>query len=677
MAINPFFNRYNTPHGTVPFKSIKFEHYEPAILKGISDAKKDIDRICSDESIPDFENTILALSNAGELLERVEMTLFPLVSAMSDDRLMDLCVRMSPVLSEFSSYVRLNEKLWKRVKYVWEHKDEMNLDAEDKMLLRNTYLDFANNGALLEGESRKKYRSLVADLSKLTTVFGQNVLKELNTYEIWLTREDLSGLPEILVNSAREAAENKGRKGEFLFTLQQPTYMNFMRSSDRRDLRERFYRLYNSRNTKGGFSNIEIIKKITDKRRQLAQLLGYENFASYSLNETMAKSQKNVYALLDKLRDAYVPVARRDLKELNEFAREKLGFIDEIKPWDYSYVFYHMKKVKYDYDAERLRPYFKLENTINGVFGLATRLYGIHFSERKDVDVYHEDVKVFEVTDSDGRYLGMLYADFFPRESKQPGAWMTEFAQQFKDKSGDHRPHISLVMNFTKPTDDKPSLLLPGEVGTFLHEFGHALHGLLSDVKRKSLAGTNVYRDFVELPSQFNENFLTEKEFLSSFARHYLTGEMIPDDEIKKMVDSAQFGRAYDCVRQLSFGYIDMAWHTIKSYVDNVEAFELDAVKDVQLIEPVDGCFMSPQFKHIFSGGYAAGYYSYKWSEVLDADSFALFKETGVFNPETAKRFRDNILSKGGSDMPDVLYRNFRGRDASIDALMRRDGILS
>lgn len=675
-AQNPFFSEYDTPHGTVPFSKITTADYEPAIDRGIELGLQEIEAICNNRAVPDFDNTIVALENSGKDLDRVLNTFGPLLSALSDDEMMELSMRVTPKLSEYSTAIALNTRLWEKIKYVWENRDKYNLNAEESMLLKQTYDSFARNGALLEGNDRETYRKLSAELSELSTKFGQNVLKELNTYEIWLTKDDLAGLPEGVVEAAALAAKEKGREGEFLFTLAQPTYMAFMKYSDRRDLREKMYRLYSSRNTKGEFSNVEILKQIADKRRQLANLLGYNTYAEYSLVNTMAEKPENVYKLLNELRDAYIPAQKKEFAELTQFASGLEGKDFEIKPWDYSYYSNKLKQSKYSYDEEEMRPYFELNNVIDGVFGLATKLYGLTFVPAPDVEVYHPDVKAFEVKDRNGEYLGIIYTDFFPRESKSPGAWMTEFKPQWTEDNGTNsRPHVSIVMNFTKPTDTKPSLLTPYEVETFLHEFGHALHGLMSDTRFSSLSGTNVYRDFVELPSQFNENYMTQKQFLDGFARHYQTGEPIPQELVDKIVESAQFGAAYACLRQLNFGLVDMAWHSITAPVDDASKFEIEAGKSVQMFEPIEGTMTSPTFSHIFGGGYAAGYYSYKWAEVLDADAFAKFLENGIFDQKTADEFRTNILMKGGTEHPAELYRRFRGQDPSIDALLKRDGI--
>ena len=672
---NPFYKEFDTPHATVPFSKIDISHYEAAIDSGIVLNNQAIDAIVMQRSRPTFENTILALENSDRDLNRVLNVFYPLTSAISDDQLMEISIRVSAKLSEHSTNISLNEGLWNRIKEVYDMRDSLNLDTEDRMLLQRTYDSFARSGALLQGEDRETYRKLSAELSELTTRFGQNVQKELATYEIWLTNNDLEGLPESSVEAAALAAKEKGRDGEYLFTLAQPTYMAFMKYSSRADLRERMYRLYNGRNLKGEFSNVEVMKRIADVRRQIANLFGHPTYASYSLERTMAEKPENVYNLLNNLRDAYRPAQQAEFAELTEYASKLEGHPVTINAWDYSYYSNKLKNEKYSYNEEELRPYFELNNVIDGVFGLATKLYGITFNKVDNVDVYHPEVTVFEVKDSVGEYLGMIYTDFFPRDSKRPGAWMTGFKDQQILDSVNIRPHVSIVMNFTKPTDSKPSLLTFYEVETFLHEFGHAIHGLLANTKYASLSGTSVYRDFVELPSQFNENYLTQKEFLDGFARHYQTGEAIPQELVDKIIASSQFGAAYACLRQLNFGLVDMAWHTITVPVDDAVAFELKASESVSMFAPVDSCSFSPQFNHIFAGGYAAGYYSYKWAEVLDADAFSVFLKNGIYDRATADSFRENILMRGGTEHPAELYRRFRGQDATIDALLIRDGI--
>lgn len=675
-AQNPFFEEFNTLHGTAPFSKINNSHYEEAIDRGISLARQEIDAIVNNEAAPTFENTIVALENVGKDLNRVLGVFYPMLSAMSDDELMNISLSVSAKISEYSTGISLNEALWARIKSVYDTCDKSALDAEDQMLLQRTYDSFARSGALLQGEDREQYRKLSAELSELTTRFGQNVLKEMNTYEIWLPKEDLAGLPESSIEAAAAAAREKGREGIYLFTLAQPTYTAFMKYSSRADLREMMYRLYNGRNITGEYSNVEIMKRIAEVRRQIANLLGYETFADYKLERTMAETPENVYNLLTRLRDAYRPAQLAEMEELTAFASEYEGRQVTINPWDYSYYSNKLKSSKYSYDEEELRPYFELNNTVKGVFGLATRLYGLQFTENPAIEVYHPDVKAYEVSDANGNYVGVIYTDFFPRASKRPGAWMTGFKDQYISADGtNNRPHVTIVMNFTKPTGDKPSLLTPYEVETFLHEFGHALHGLLANTKYASMSGTAVYRDFVELPSQFNENYLTEKEFLDGFAVHYQTGEPIPQELINKLINSSQYGAAYACLRQLTFGFLDMGWHTATAPVDDALTQEISSTESVAVFPAVEGTMISPQFSHIFSGGYAAGYYSYKWAEVLDADAFAAFKEKGIFDPVTAASFMNNILKMGGTVHPAELYRRFRGQDPTIDALLVRDGI--
>ena len=672
---NIFLSEFKTTNGAIPFDKITNSDFEPAILQGIEEQKQQINAIVNQRSVPNFENTILALEQSGKTLSRVLGVFYPYISANSNDELMEISTKLSPVLTAHSTSISLNEKLWERVKFVYDNADKLNLDSEDRMLLEETYISFVRSGANLQGEAREKYRQLNNDISMLTLKFGQNVLKELNTYEIWLEKEDLAGLPESSIEAARTAAKEKGKDG-YLITLAAPSYRPFMQYSSRRDLREKLYKMYNSRNTSGEFSNIEIMSQIADKRRQLANIFGYKTFAEYKLSHTMAQNSQNVYNLLNNLRDAYLPAQKNEMKELEKFASTLEGKKVKIEAWDYSYYFNKSKDNKFDLNDEILRPYFELNNVIDGVFGLATKLYGIKFIENHDAQVFNPEVQAFNVIDADGTYLGMIYTDFFPRASKRSGAWMTGFRDQYiDDKGSDVRPLVSITMNFTKPTGSKPSLLTFDEVETFLHEFGHALHGLLSKVKYASLSGTAVYRDFVELPSQFNENYLIEKEFLDSFAKHYETGEAMPQELVDKIIASAQFGAAYACIRQLGFGYLDMAWHTITEPVTDAFAFELNAMKEVQPFSVVEGCLLAPQFSHIFSGGYAAGYYSYKWAEVLEADAFAKFKEDGIFNQETAKSFRDNVLSKGGTEHPMELYKKFRGSEPNIDALLARDGV--
>lgn len=675
---NPLLRPFkSTEHNTPPFNELNNSMWLPAIKDGVARGYKDIDAIADNKAKPTFKNTIIALDEAGEDLSRTLGVFYALLSAESDEEMMDISIEASRLLSEYSTSIVLNEKLWQRVRAVYDNRASLNLAPEDSMLLRRTYESFARNGATLEGEARDKYKQLSAELSELTTLFGQNVLKEVNTYEVWLTKDDLAGLPESSVEAAAKAAADKGRQGEYLFTLDQPVYIAFMKYSSRQDLRERMYRLYTGRNTWGKYSNMDVMTRIVEVRRQLANLLGYKTYAEYSLTNTMAGTPKAVYNLLDRLRDAYTPALKKEMESLTAFATKFEGKAVTIHPWDYSYYSNKQRAAEYAFDEEALRPYFELSNVIDGVFGLATRLYGITFTPNTKVQVYHPDVKAYDVKDESGKFVGVFYTDFFPRAGKRPGAWMTNFKEQWKDAKGkDSRPQVTIVMNFTKPTADKPSLLTPYEVETFLHEFGHALHGLLADTKYRSLSGTNVFRDFVELPSQFNENFLTERQFLDTFARHYVTGEAIPDSLVNGLIRSSQYGAAYACMRQLMFGYLDMAWHTVDKPVYDPVAFEIEAVKSVQIFPTVCGSMTSPQFSHIFSGGYAAGYYSYKWAEVLDADAFSVFSKNGIFDQKTAHSFRDNILKLGGTENPGVLYSRFRGGEPTIDALLKRDGII-
>lgn len=673
---NPFLSPFHTYRETPPYSSIKNEHYLPAIEKGIEECRNIIESITSSPETPTFANTIVALERDGEILSRVCGVFFPLLSAMNDDEKMEISLKASSLLSEYSTDLLLNEKLWQRVKYVHDHTDISQLSPEDATLLTNSYELFERNGALLQGDDRTRFKEIRSELSELTTRFAQNVVKELPTYEVWLKESDLAGLPESSVEGASFAARQKGREGEYLFTLDQPVYMSFMRYSERDDLRKQMYLLYTRRNTSGEFSNMEILTRIASLRLELAKLLGHKTFAHHSLAHTMAKDPEHVYDLLNKLADAYKQPMLDEIREITEFATQINGRSTEITPWNYAYYSNKLRNHRFGFDPEEFRPYFRLENVVKGVFGLATRLYGLQFKKNSEIETYHSDVIAYDVIDANGDHLGILYTDFFPRQGKQPGAWMTDIKeQQILPDGTDSRPIVSIVMNFTKPTDTKPSLLTPGEVRTFLHEFGHALHGLMSKVTYKSLSGTNVYRDFVELPSQFNENFLTQREFLDTFATHYETGEPIPQHLMDKWKASQQFGAAYDCMRQLCFGFLDMAWHTLTEPQKEVENFEQDAIRNVQAFVPLNGCLVSPQFSHIFAGGYAAGYYSYKWAEVLDADAFSVFQREGVFNKDTAMRFRHEILEKGGSEKPDVLYRRFRNGEPTIEALLKRDGI--
>lgn len=678
-AQNPFLEKYNTPHGTVPFDKIETEHYEPAILEGIRRQNAEIDAIVNNPEAPSFANTLLAYEKSGELLERVVTVFENLRSAETNDALQALAQKMMPLLSEHENNINLNEKLFHRIKVVYDQKDQLELTPEQTKLLDNAYDGFIRRGANLQGEAKEEYRQLTKELSSLTLQFSENNLKEVNNYQLVITdKAQLAGLPESALEAAAETAKENGVNG-WVITLQAPSYIPFLTYADNRDLRRELYMAYNTKCTRDNeYNNLEIVKKIADTRMRIAQLLGYDNFAQYTLEKRMAENSEAVYNLLDQLLDAYTPTARNEYQEVQELARMEQGTDFVVMPWDWSYYSNKLKDKKFNINEEMLRPYFELEKVKEGVFGLATRLYGITFKRNTDIPVYHKDVDAYEVFDNDGKFLAILYTDFHPRAGKRAGAWMTEYKGQWIDDETnvDSRPHVSIVMNFTKPTENKPALLSFNEVETFLHEFGHSLHGMFANSTYQSLSGTNVYWDFVELPSQIMENFAIEKEFLNTFAKHYRTGEDLPDELIKRMVEASNFNAAYACLRQVSFGLLDMAWYTRNTPFDGeVKAYEQKAWEKAQLLPVVKDACMSTQFSHIFSGGYSAGYYSYKWAEVLDADAFSLFKQKGIFNREVAESFRSNILSKGGTEHPMILYKRFRGQEPTIDALLIRNGI--
>ena len=677
-ASNPFLSKYRTPYSTAPFDKIKTEHYEPAFEAGIRQHQQEIDAIVNQRSTPTFENTIEALDRSGDLLTRVSSVFFALLSAESNDEMMEISQRISPKLSEHSNNINLNEGLFQRVKAVYDNREEMNLTPEQTMLLTETYNGFVRSGANLSGTDKERYRQLSSELSQLTLTFGQNVLKETNRFSMLLTdKKELEGLPQDIIEAAAELAREEGKEG-WLFNLSYPSYVPFMKYSSRRDLREKMYRAYNSRCTGGEYNNLDIMKRIAEVRLEIARLMGKNTYAEYALERRMAQNSQNVYNLLNQLLEAYTPTALQEVKEVQGFAIGKEGRNITLMPWDWSYYADKLKDAKYDLNDEMLKPYFELENVKKGIFGLATDLYGITFQKNEAIPVYHPEVEAFEVKDADGRMLAILYTDFHPRSGKRSGAWMTEFKGQWREKNGeDSRPHITIVMNFSRPSGNQPALLTYDEVETFIHEFGHALHGMFANTTYPSLSGTNVYRDFVELPSQIMENWLSEKDFLDRFAVHYQSGEKIPEALVQKIRDAGNFNVGYACLRQLSFGLLDMAWHTITAPIDtDVATFEKKPSASTQILPAVEGAVTGAQFSHIFSGGYAAGYYSYKWAEVLDADAFALFKERGIFDKETATSFRKNILEKGGTEPPMELYKRFRGSEPSIEALMRRDGIL-
>lgn len=672
---NPFLTDYNTPFQTAPFDKIKEEHFLPAFREGMRLHNEEIDAITSNPSTPTFNNTIEALERSGKVLSKVQYVFYNLLHAETNDSLDKIAETISPEETEHANSIYLNEKLFLRVKKIYDIKDSLHLTAEESTLLQRTYDAFVAQGANLSDEDKQKYRDYTKELSMSTLQFGQHVLKETNKYELLVIDiKDLSGIPTDILEVAHAKASSKQKEG-WLFDLTYPSYIPFMKYADNRALRQQLYMAYNTKAIGGENDNQAEVAKIVTLRLQIAQLLGYEDYAAYVLRKRMAKDTQSVYKLLDDLLIAYKPKAIKEVEELQEFAKNK-GADFSIMPWDWSYYSEKLKEEKYSVNDELLKPYFELENVKKGVFGLATRLYGLDFKKNNTIPVYNPEVEVFEVYDATGKFMAVLYTDFHPRKGKQNGAWMTEFKGQKMENGLDSRPHISLVMNFTRPTKTNPALLTFDEFTTFLHEFGHSLHGMLSECTYESLSGTNVYRDFVELPSQLMENWATEKEFLDGFAVHYKTGEKIPDELITKIKTSENFNVGYACLRQLSFGYLDMAWHTQKkAFTGNVLEFEKKAWEKSQILPVVNQTCMSTQFSHIFSGGYSAGYYSYKWAEVLDADAFYVFKKEGVLNPVIAKKFREKVLSKGGSENPMVLYKNFRGQEPTIDALLIRNGI--
>lgn len=676
-AQNPFFSAYKTPYDTPPFNKIKNEHYEPAIEKGIAEHQTEINKIVMIRAVPTFENTIVPLEESGKLLSRVTSVFFNLLSSESNDEMMEIAQRIQPKLSEHSNSITLNEGLFQKVKAVYDKRLESNLTPEQIRLVEKTYRGFENSGATLVGKDRDTYKELSTKLSQLTLDFGQNALKESNKFEMLLTDEaDLAGLPQMVKDAAAAKAKAKGKEG-YIFDLSAPSYIAFMKYSTRRDLRQKLYMAYNTKCVAGGeFDNQENVKEIAKTRMQIANLLGYPDYATYTLRNKMAKDKEHVYGLLDDLFSAYAQAAREDVKMVEGFAVGMEGKAIDLQPWDWSFYSEKLKDAKYSVSDELVRPYFELENVKKGVFGLATDLYGITFKKNTKIQVYHPEVEAFDVLDENGNFLAVLYTDFHPREGKRQGAWMSEFKGQYVEKGKDSRPFVTIVMNFTRPTETEPALLTFDEVETFLHEFGHALHGMLTKCTYETLSGTNVLHDFVELPSQIMENWLTEKEYLDKFAVHYKTGEKIPADLVKKLVDAANYNAGYLCYRQLSFGYLDMAWHTLEQpYTGDVISFERKAMDKTALLPVVEGTNMSTSFSHIFAGGYAAGYYGYKWAEVLDADAFALFKQTGIFNKDTARSFRENILEKGNTEEPMTLYVKFRGQEPTVNALLERNGI--
>ena len=689
---NPFFQSYGTPHDTAPFDRISIEDYEEAMLEGIRRDEEQIEKIINNPEKPTFDNTIISVDDEkdGEgyydLLSRASTVFFNLLSAETNDDMDALAQKMSPILTKHANDIRLNEKLFERIRYV--HRHHRKLTPEEKMLLDNCYDGFVRSGALLNAEGKERLRQLTEEASILGLQFSQNLLKENKAFTLHITDEaQLDGLPETAREAAALTAKEQEKDG-WVFTLDFPSYSPFMTYSTQRDLRRQMYMAKNTEcihdNTE---NNLEICKRLINLRREMAQLLGHKTYADYVLKHRMAGHVRVVYKLLNELIAAYKPTAKKEIAAIEKLAKKTEGKDFKLEPWDLGFYSHKLQLQKYNIDAEMLRPYFELSKVIDGVFGLANRLYGITFKENKDIPVYHPDVKAYEVFDKDGSYLAVFYADFHPRKGKQGGAWMTEYQSQWMervdtkkpfgpDNCKNVRPHVSVVMNLTKPTEEKPALLTLGEVETFLHEFGHSLHGMFANTRFESLSGTNVWWDFVELPSQFMENFAIEKEFLRTFAFHYETGEPLPDELIDRIVRSRNFNVAYACMRQVSFGLLDMAYYTQKEeFTDDIIPFEKKAWEKAMVTEQLPDTCMTVQFSHIMSGGYAAGYYSYKWAEVLDADAFAVFKKEGIFNHATAQRFRDCILSKGGTENPMDLYKRFKGSEPTIDALLKRNGI--
>jgi Zn-dependent oligopeptidase len=670
--------KFNTPFNTIPFEEIKLEHYKPAMETAIELGRADIQAINNNSQTPDFKNTIEALERSGKQLEVISNIFFNLNSSETSDEMQKIAQEVSPLLSAYSDDILLDEKLFKKVKAVYETTDKTKLSVEQAMLLEKTYKSFVRNGANLEGEKKEKLKELNAKLSKLSLNFGENLLKDSNQFELWITKEeDLAGLPEGIKEAAQMAAKEKGKENSWLVTLDYPSYVPFMMYSDVRSLREQLFKAFGARSFNNNeFNNEETVKQIAGSRHEKANLLGYASHAAIVLEERMAETPKKVYDLLNELLEHSKPVAKEELKEVQEICN-KLNGPSTMERWDFSYYSEKLKNEKFAINDEILKPYFQLEKVEAGAFKTAEKLYGITFEKRTDIQTYHKEVITYQVKDENGNHLAVFYADYFPREGKRDGAWMTNFSGQNKYDGIEQRPHVSIVCNFTKPTETKPSLLTFNEVTTLFHEFGHALHGMLANGYYESLSGTSVYWDFVELPSQLMENWCYEKECLDLFSRHYQTNELIPIELVQKIKDSANFMSGYQTVRQVGLGRLDLAWHNLTEMPTNsVKEFETNATKETEMFPPLKGVNTSCAFSHIFQGGYAAGYYSYKWAEVLEADTFEYFLETGIFNKETAKKFRDNILSKGGSEHPMKLYKRFRGQEPSTKPLLRKSGLL-
>lgn len=680
--VNPFFLPYGTPHETAPFDKITIDDYEEAIIEGIRRDNEQIEKMLNNPEEPTFYNTIVhededeQRKHYYDLLDRVTSVFFNLLSAETNDEMDALAQKISPMLTKHSNDISLNPKIFERIKYVYDHHG--TLTSEEQRVLENSYDGLVRSGALLNDKDKETLRKLTEKASMLSLQFSQNVLKENKAYSLHITdKNKLHGLPETALETALEAAKERNLDG-WVFTLDMPSYSPFITYCKDRELRKEIYMARNTICTKDNKeNNFDVCKQLVNVRREMAQLLGYKTYADYVMKYRMAAKVENVYKMLNDLIEAYKPTAIKEEAEITALAKEKEGQSFEMQPWDVAYYSHQLHLKKYNFDPEELRPYFEINNVIKGVFNLATKLYGITFKENKDIPVYHPDVKPYEVYDEDGSYLAVLYVDFFPRKGKRDGAWMTEYQGQWIDKNGkNHRPHASLVMNLSKPTKEKPALLRLSEVETFLHEFGHSLHGMFANTRFESLSGTNVWWDFVELPSQFMENFAVEKDFLRTFAFHYQTGEPIPDSLIEKITASRNYNIASACLRQVSFGLLDMAYYTQEEpFCEDIIPFEKKAWEKAIIGKQLPETCMTVQFSHIMAGGYSAGYYSYKWAEVLDADAFSMFKEHGIFNKDVAKSFRDNILSKGGTEHPMTLYKRFRGQEPTIKALLKRNGI--
>jgi len=671
-------NSFNTPYNTAPFSKIKNDHFLPAFKKAIENTKAEIDAITNNSETPNFKNTLEALDFSGEQLDRISSVFFNLNAAETNDEIQKIAQDVSPLLSEFSNDIALNEKLFKRVKTVYNSKENLNLTEEQKTLLEKKYKSFSRNGANLSEDKKLKLRELDAVLSKLKLKFGENILAETNQFEMLITNEsDLSGLPEGAKETAKQLAESKDKKG-WLITLDYPSYIPFMTYANNRDLRKKLSLAFGNKSFKNDeLDNQDVLLKIVNLRYKRASLLGYKSHAHFVLEERMAETPEKVSEFLNELLEKAKPAAEREFKELQNFAK-KLDNIDRLEKWDSAYYSEKLKQKLFNFNDEELKPYFKLENVIKGVFEIANKLYDLTFEEIDTIDKYHPDVSTYKVTDPNGVLVSIFYADFFPREGKRNGAWMTSFKPQFIKDSKNDRPHISIVCNFTKPTKSKPSLLTFNEVTTLFHEFGHALHGMLANTTYPSLSGTSVSWDFVELPSQVLENWCYEKEALELFAKHYETGEVIPMELINKIKDSSTFLEGMQTLRQLSLGLLDMSWHTSESpeKIKSVKDFEIKAFLNTQLFPNVEENCTSTSFSHIFQGGYSSGYYSYKWAEVLDADAFEYFSEKGVFNKDIAKKFKNHILSQGGTENPMTLYKRFRGQAPKPEALLKRAGLV-